>query len=44
MFPLQEWGQTYQVVAVDFEWLPSKLNIAGTGWQGLFVLICEEAK
>ena len=44
MFPLQEWGQTYQVVAVDFEWLPSKLNIAGTGWQGVFTLIVEEAK
>jgi hypothetical protein len=44
MFPLQEWGRTYQVVVKDFTWLPERLNLAGTGWQGVFTLIVEEVR
>jgi hypothetical protein len=44
MFPLQEWGRTYQVVAKDFTWVPQKLNLGGTGWQGVFVMIVEEVR
>jgi hypothetical protein len=44
MFPLQEWGRTYNVVAKDFVWVPQKLNLGGTGWQGVFVMIVEEVR
>lgn len=44
MFSLQEWGRTYHVVAKDFRWQPQKLNADGSGWQGLFLLIVEEAR
>lgn len=44
MFPLQEWGRTYYVVAKDFVWKPERLNLAGTGWQGVYTLIVEEVR
>ena len=44
MFSLQEHGRNYQAVAKDYKWLPQKLNSNGTGWQGVFLLICEEVK
>jgi hypothetical protein len=44
MFPLQEWGRTYYVVVKDFRWQPQKLNLDGSGWQGVFLLIVEEAR
>lgn len=44
MFSLQEWGRTYHVVAKDFRWQPQKLNADGSGWQGLFLLVVEEAR
>jgi hypothetical protein len=44
MFALQEWGQSYQVVVKDYTWLPQKLDGAGAGWQGLFILIVEEVR
>jgi hypothetical protein len=44
MFPLQEWGRTYYVVAKDFVWKPERLNLAGTGWQGVYVLVVEEVR
>ena len=42
MFPLQEMGNVYRVVARDFKWTPEKLNTQGTGWQGVFLLVVEE--
>lgn len=44
MFTLQEWGRTYQVVAKDFKWTPQKLDQNGIGWQGIYLLVVEEAK
>lgn len=44
MFPLQEWGRTYYVVAKDFVWKPERLNLAGTGWQGVYTLVVEEVR
>ena len=44
MFTLQEWGRTYQVVAKDYSWVPEKLNLDGSGWQGVFTLIVEEVR
>jgi hypothetical protein len=44
MFPLQEGGRVYHVVAKDFKWLPQKLNMQGNGWQGVYTLIVEEAR
>ena len=44
MFPLQEWGRTYHVVAKDFMWKPERLNLAGTGWQGVYTLVVEEVR
>lgn len=44
MFALQEWGQSYQVVVKDYTWFPQKLDNAGAGWQGLFILIVEEVR
>lgn len=44
MFMLQEGRHTYQCVAVDFRWFPQKLTEQGDGWQGVYVLICEEVK
>jgi predicted RNA-binding protein len=44
MFTLQEWGRTYQVVAKDFKWTPQKLDQNGIGWQGIYMLVVEEAK
>ncbi len=42
MVSLQESGQSYQVIAKNFTWMPSSLTQQGTSWQGTFVLIVEE--
>jgi hypothetical protein len=44
MFTLQEGRYAYQCVAVDFRWFPQKLTEQGNGWQGVYVLICEEVR
>ena len=44
MFALQEGGHVYQCVGVDYQWFPQKLTEHGDGWQGVFVLICEEVR
>lgn len=44
MFTLQEGRHVYQCVAVDFKWFPQKLTEQGGGWQGVYVLICEEVR
>lgn len=44
MFALQENGQVYQAVGVDYKWFPQKLTEQGDGWQGVFLLICEEVR
>lgn len=44
MFALQEGRHVYQCVAVDFKWFPQKLTEQGNGWQGVYVLVCEEVR
>jgi len=44
VFTLQESGRSYQVHAKDFLWTPEKLTANGRAWQGLFMLVCEEAQ
>jgi hypothetical protein len=44
MFALQEAGHVYQAVGVDYKWYPQKLTEQGDGWQGVFLLICEEVR
>jgi hypothetical protein len=44
MFALQEGGHVYQCVGVDYKWFPQKLTEHGDGWQGIFVVICEEVR
>lgn len=44
MFTLQEGKRSYQAVAVDYRWNPQKLTLQGSGWQGVFTLVCEEVR
>ena len=44
LFNLTESGQSHQVYAKAYTWVPQKLNETGRSWEGLFVLICEEVQ
>jgi hypothetical protein len=42
VFQYQESGQSYQVLARDFQWLPERLSTTGNGWQGTMLMVLEE--
>lgn len=42
VFQYQESGQSYQVLAREFLWLPERLSTTGNGWQGTFLIVLEE--
>ena len=44
LFNLTESGQSHQVYAKAYTWVPQKLNETGRSWEGLFLLICEEVQ
>ena len=43
-FNLTESGQSHQVYAKAYTWVPQKLNETGRSWEGLFLLTCEEVQ
>ena len=44
LFNLTESGQSHQVYAKAYTWIPQKLNETGRSWEGLFLLTCEEVQ
>ena len=42
MFVYQESRRAYQVVAVDYKWIPQRITQSGKTWEGVFVLTIEE--
>lgn len=44
LFNLTESGQSHQVYAKAYTWVPQKLNETGRSWEGLFLLTCEEVQ